>query len=193
MRVDVCVGACAEDSAGKVELKPKRRAARVDERTCGRERECGYGWDDAWNSKKSSASERRSAGIGLSGVGSRRGCHCHCQDHGDENLNLMRSLDGRRTSARFPQPTCHVSKYRTAMAMRRRADVRELPNHDSDKKTEDVPCLGIGRRSCQPPVSGSAGRGWAPSISIFASHRHDTAGRDGFRASPLAAVRAMKR
>ena len=98
--------------------------------------------DDVWNSKKSSAS----AGIGLSGVGSRRrGCHCHCQDHGDENLNLMRSLDGRRTSARFPQPTCHVSTYRTAMAMRRRADVRELPNHDSDKKTEDVPCSGIGR------------------------------------------------
>ena len=32
-RVDVCVGACAEDSAGKVELKPKRRAARVEERT----------------------------------------------------------------------------------------------------------------------------------------------------------------
>ena len=31
VRVDVCVGACAEDSAGKVELKPKRRAARVEE------------------------------------------------------------------------------------------------------------------------------------------------------------------
>ena len=103
---------------------------------------------------------RRSAGIGLSGVGSRRrGCHCHCQDHGDENLNLMRSLDGRRTSARFPQLTCHVSTYRTAMAMRRRADVRELPNHDSDKKTEDVPCSGIGRRSCQPPRQRRPGMG----------------------------------
>ncbi len=53
----------------------------------------------------------------------------------NENLNLMRSLSGRASDVR-PIPT--AGSWKPAMPMRRRADVRELPNHDSDKKKSRV-------------------------------------------------------